>query len=129
MQLDNSLIVKQVEELAVALKPWIEQLVVGGGVALILYDVVLSKANSGAVATTDIDFLIKRKPVKTGDERISEILIENGYQIKYKSMDTPSVQSFVKQVDDIEIEVEFLTDNNARIKTNVIEIKSAGVNA
>lgn len=129
MQLDNSLIVKQVEELATVLKPWSDQLVLGGGVALILYDLVLSNVNSGAVATTDIDFLIPRKPVKAGDEKISEILIENGYQAKYKSMDTPSVQSFVKQVDDVEIEVEFLTDNNARVKTNVVEIKSAGVNA
>ena len=33
MQLDNELILKQVEELSVILKPWNEQLVVGGGVA------------------------------------------------------------------------------------------------
>lgn len=129
MLLDNSLIVKQVEELAVVLKPWSNQLVLGGGVALILYDLVLSKANSGAVATTDIDFLIPRKPVKTGEEKISDILIENGYQTKHKSRDIPSVQSFVKQIDDVEIEVEFLTDNKARIKSNVVEIKDAGVNA
>lgn len=129
MLLDNSVIVKQVEELAVVLKPWSDQLVLGGGVALILYDLVLSKANSGVVATTDIDFLIPRKPVKVGNEKISEILLENGYQTRHKSMDTPSVESFVKQIDDVEIEVEFLTDDKARVKTNVVEIKDAGVNA
>lgn len=129
MLLDNSLIVKQVEELAVVLKPWSDQLVLGGGVALILYDLVLSKANSGAVATTDIDFLIPRKPLKVGDEKISKILLENGYQTKHKSLDTPSIQSFVKQIDDVEIEVEFLTDNQARFKPAVVEIKGAGVNA
>lgn len=129
MLLDNTLIVKQVEELAVALKPWSNQLVLGGGVALILYDLVLSKANSGVVATTDIDFLIPRKPVKAGNEKISEILLENGYQTKHKSRDIPSVQSFVKQIDEVEIEVEFLTDNKARVKSNVVEIKDAGVNA
>jgi hypothetical protein len=67
MQLDNDKLIQQVEELATILKPWNEQLVIGGGVALILYDIVLAKANSGAVGTTDIDYLIPRRPVKTGD--------------------------------------------------------------
>ena len=73
MQLDNKELLNQIEELAIILKPWNDQLVVGGGVALILYDLVLSKANSGAVGTTDIDYLIPRKPLKAGDEKIFEL--------------------------------------------------------
>ena len=73
MQLDNKELLNQIEELATILKPWNDQLVVGGGVALILYDLVLSKANSGAVGTTDIDYLIPRKPLKAGDEKIFEL--------------------------------------------------------
>ncbi len=129
MQLDSTKLLAQIEELASILKPWNHQLVVGGGVALILYDLVLSKANSGAVGTTDIDYLIPRKPVKVGDEKISELLISSGYEFKNKSLDTPAVQSFVKQFDDVEIEVEFLTDNKSRNQENVVMISDAGVNA
>jgi hypothetical protein len=117
------------EELAIILEPWSEQLVVGGGVALILYDLILSKANSGAVGTTDIDYLIPRKPIKIGCEKISNLLVTNGYEFINKSLSVPTVQSFIKQVDEIEFEVEFLTDNKSRNKKNVVEIKIAGINA
>lgn len=129
MPLDSTELLVQVEELAKILKSWNDQLVVGGGVALILYDLVLSKANSGAVGTTDIDYLIPRKPVKFGDEKISKLLISSGYEPKNKSLDTPAVQSFIKQFDEVEIEVEFLTDNKSRNREAVVAINVAGVNA
>lgn len=129
MQLGNDILLKQVEELATILNPWNDQLVVGGGVALVLYDLVLSKANAGAVGTTDIDYLISRKPVKTGNEKISELLVGHGYEPKNKSLDTPSVQSFIKQIEGTEIEVEFLTDNKSRNQEDVVVISDAGVNA
>ena len=129
MQLDNKELLNQIEELATILKPWNDQLVIGGGVALILYDLILSKANSGAVGTTDIDYLIPRKPLKAGIDKISELLVTNGYEAKNKSLSTPAVQSFIKQIEEIEIEVEFLTDNKSRNQENVVEIKNAGVNA
>jgi hypothetical protein len=40
MQLDNKTLLNQLEILAEILQPWNEQLVVGGGVALILYDLI-----------------------------------------------------------------------------------------
>ncbi len=129
MQLDNKELLNQIEELAIILKPWNDQLIVGGGVALILYDLILSKANSGAVGTTDIDYLIPRKPLKAGNEKISELLIGHGYEPKNKSLSRPVVQSFIKQIEDVEIEIEFLTDNKSRNKEDVVEIKNAGVNA
>ncbi len=129
MQLDNKVLLEQVEELAKILKDWNEQLVIGGGVALVLYDLVLSKANSGAVGTTDIDYLIPRKPVKSADKQISKILMSNGFEPKNKSNNHPSVQSFIKQVEEVEIEVEFLTDAKSRDNNDVVEIKEAGVNA
>lgn len=129
MKLDNDKLIQQIEELANILKQWNDQLVVGGGVALILYDVVLAKANSGAIGTTDIDYLIPRRPVKTGDEKISKLLMESGYELKNKSLDTPAVQSFIKQFEETEIEVEFLTDNRSRNQEDVVVIREAGINA
>ncbi|MFZ4405624.1 MAG: GSU2403 family nucleotidyltransferase fold protein [Pseudobdellovibrionaceae bacterium] len=129
MQFDSAELLVQVEKLALILQPWNNQIVVGGGVALILYDLVLSMANAGAVGTTDIDYLIPRKPIKVADEKISKLLISNGYEPKIKSLDNPPVQSFVRQFNEVEIEVEFLTDNKSRNKEDVVFISSAGVNA
>lgn len=98
MSLDNEAIIKQVEELAVILSPWNSQLVLGGGVALILYDVLLSKANRGAISTTDIDFLIPREPVVAANENIYKLLTKHGYETKFKSMAHPSVQSYIDRL-------------------------------
>jgi hypothetical protein len=129
MQLDNKALISELEDLAIILKPWNDQLVVGGGVALIVYDQILSKSKTGAVGTTDIDFLISRNPIQLGNKKISKVLENNGFEIKYKSTSIPSVQSFTKQVSNIEVEIEFLTDNKSRTKQPVIEIKSLGINA
>ncbi len=129
MSLDNKVLIAQVEELAKILNQWNEQIIIGGGVALVLYDTVLSQANSGAVGTTDIDFLIPRKPIKTGEEKISTILIDHGYELKVKSLGQPAVESYSRNIEDVEIEVEFLTDAKARDKQDVISIKEAGVTA
>lgn len=129
MQIDNLALVAQVEELAKLLKPWSEQLIIGGGVALILYDTVLAKSNAGAVGTTDIDYLIPRKLIKVGSESISEILVNHGYELKNKSLSQPAVQSFIKQFNDVEIEVEFLTDDKSRQKEDVVVIEAAGIHA
>lgn len=129
MQLDNKILILQVEELARILNTWIDQIVVGGGVALVLYDEFLAKSHAGVVGTNDIDFLIPRKPIKPGNDKISTILKDNGYEIKFRSLEKPSVESFTKQLNDTEIEVEFLTDNKSRTNENVVEIHDAGVNA
>jgi hypothetical protein len=61
--------------------------------------------------------------------KISTLLIDNGYEARNKSLYKPEVQSYIKQVDNIEIEIEFLTDNKSRIKEDVVVIKEAGVHA
>lgn len=129
MQLDNKVLIDQVEDLAKILSQWSEQIIIGGGVALVLYDTVLSKANSGAVGTTDIDFLIPRKLIKPGEEQISKILKDHGYALKLKSVSQPAVESYIRNIDDVEIEVEFLTDARSRAKEDVVTIKEAGVTA
>lgn len=129
MSPDNRKLIQEIEELSVILKPWMDQIVLGGGIALILYDTILSKANAGAVGTLDIDFLIPRKPVKPLSPSIARLLVDHDYEPKNKSLDNPSVQSFVKELDDIEFEIEFLTDNKSRKKEEVVVIKEAGIHA
>ena len=40
MQLDNKVLIAQVEELALILKSWREQIIIGGGVALVLFHIL-----------------------------------------------------------------------------------------
>jgi hypothetical protein len=129
MLADNKIILEEIKRLSKLLGVWNDQLVIGGGIALILYDVFLSKTSVGAVGTMDIDYLIPRKPINSGNDRISTILLKDGYELKNKSLDTPSVQSFIKQIDEVEIELEFLTDAKSRKKGDVVNIPVAGVNA
>lgn len=96
---------------------------------MVLYDTILSQANSGAVGTTDIDFLIPRKPLNPGEEQISNILKDHGYALKLKSVGHPAVESYIRTIDDVEIEVEFLTDARSRAKEDVVAIQEAGVTA
>lgn len=128
MQLDNKILINQVEDLAKILNQWNEQIITGGAVALVLYDTVLSKANSGAVGTSAIDFLNPRKPIKASEEQISKILKDHGYAFKMKSTDQPAVESYIRSVGDVEIEVEFLTYARSRGKKDVVSIQEAGVN-
>ncbi|HLD99367.1 MAG TPA: hypothetical protein VJB59_03870 [Bdellovibrionota bacterium] len=84
---------------------------------------------AGAIGTTDVDFLILRRPVlKQGNARsISEILEEQGFQQQPKSTGNPPVESYVKELDETEIEVEFLTDDRTRKKPEVVLISNAGI--
>jgi hypothetical protein len=129
MLVDNKVIVEEIKRLSKLFTGWNDQLVIGGGVALILYDVFFSKSPSGAVGTLDIDYLIPRKPMNTGDRQISTILLTDGYEVRTKSLDTHPVQSFIKQIGEVEIELEFLTDAKARKKEDVVNIPEAGLNA
>ncbi|MBX2989425.1 MAG: hypothetical protein KF802_16170 [Bdellovibrionaceae bacterium] len=127
--MNNDHLLKHIEELAKILKPWRSSIVLGGGLALVLYDNLLSKSPVGVVGTTDVDFLIKRKPISPAEEKISRLLMDQGYELRHKSNGVPSIQSFVRQNGDYELEVEFLTDQKSRKKDNVVEIKAAGLNA
>jgi hypothetical protein len=114
VQVDNKVILEQIKELSKLLQSWSDELIIGGGVALILYDIVFSQSRAGAVGTMDIDYLIPRKPVKTGSDKISTILMKNGFKLRNKSLDSPSVQSFIKNIKGVEFEIEFLTDSKSR---------------
>lgn len=91
MLLENKILIDQIEDLSKILSQWNDEIIIGGGVALVLYDLILSKANSGAVGTTDIDYLIPRKPIKTSTQKISQILMDHGYELRMKTLTQPAV--------------------------------------
>ena len=124
----NDLILAELETLAKHFGEWSKNLILGGGVALIVYDRCMAKTSARPVGTTDIDFLIPRRPIiPATTEPISKILQSQGFHHRAKSLGDPPVESYVKEVKETEIEVEFLTDARSRSKAETAPIQAAQV--
>ncbi|HAR42567.1 MAG TPA: hypothetical protein DCS07_08045 [Bdellovibrionales bacterium] len=81
----NDAIIEQLEQLARALGPWRDSIVLGGGVALIVYDCCMAKTHAQPIGTADLDFLIPRRPVlPTNIASLSTVLKDLGFQIHTK---------------------------------------------
>lgn len=107
---------------------WKNYIVIGGGYAPIIYKLYFSDPDSGVapVGTRDIDSLIPRKIPKASKENISEHLKHAGFNKTHKGYENPPIESYLKDVEDVEIEIEFLTDNCVR-KDREKNIEISGV--
>lgn len=124
----NNLILLELESLATHFGKWSKQLVLGGGVALIVYDQCIAKTSARPIGTTDMDFLISRRPiVPVGADPLSVILRSQGFHHRTKDLGSPPIESYVKEIKGTEIEVEFLTDARVRKKTESTSIPGANV--
>jgi hypothetical protein len=126
--IQNELIIVELENLAAHFGDWSKSIVLGGGVALILYDRCLAKTSARPVGTTDMDFLIPRKPAVPADiAPLSQILAAQGFEQRTKSLGNPPIESYFKSMGETELEVEFLTDDRSRQKTDSAPIAAAEV--
>lgn len=109
--------------------PWSNCIVIGGGYALIIYRLYLANNNGISPAgTRDIDSLISRKIPKVFGKNIAECLEEAGFAQSFKDYDHPATESYIKEINGIEVEVEFLTDDCTRKgKDKNIAIAGAGI--
>ncbi len=113
-----------------SLGPWKSQIVIGGGYAPIIYKMYLVSDEEGnpPVATRDIDSLIPRKVPEISRTNISNHLENAGFELRYKDRENPPTESYIKLIDEEEVEVEFLTDNSARFNKEK-NVSVAGVTA
>lgn len=104
---------KIISECLKSLGPWREFVVIGGGFALFIYKLYLSNPNleNFPVGTRDIDSLIPRKVPEISKKNIAKYLNEAGFSHVFKDVDIPATESFVKEIDGVEVEIEFLTDS------------------
>lgn len=113
-----------------SLGPWRDHVIIGGGYALIIYKLYLSKdVGNPPIGTRDIDSLMPRKIPQVSKKSISEYLHGAGFKQHYKDYDDPATEAYLKEINGIEIEVEFLTDNAARINRKNKNIIIAGITA
>jgi nucleotidyltransferase-like protein len=99
-----------------SLGPWRDFAVIGGGFALFIYKFYLAdpELENLPIGTRDIDTLIPRKVPEISKKNIAKYLNEAGFTHVFKDVDIPATESYVKEIDGVEIEVEFLTDASTR---------------
>ncbi|NGX37708.1 MAG: hypothetical protein K1000chlam2_00870 [Chlamydiae bacterium] len=100
--------------------PWNKHIIIGGGYAPIIYRLYLTDQKSGnpPVGTQDIDSLIPRKIPETPQKNISKYLLEAGFKHVFRNHDHPPVEAYVKEINNLEIEIEFLTHSDVRKNKN-----------
>jgi hypothetical protein len=111
---------KIISEFLKSLGPWRDFVVIGGGFALFTYKLYLAdpKLENSPVGTRDIDSLIPRKVPEISKKNIAKHLHEAGFIPIFKDTDVPATESYIKEIDGIEVEIEFLTDSATRNDKN-----------
>jgi len=105
---------KIIEEILKSLGPWAEDVVIGGGYALLIYRLCLSNEQIPMpAATRDVDTLIPRS-VGKGKMELAKILEKAGFEHQFKDDGHPPTESYIKEIQGEEIELEFLTDDRVR---------------
>ncbi len=107
---------KIISEFLESIGPWREFIVIGGGFALFVYKLYLSdpKHENSPVGTRDIDSLLPRRIPEISKKNIAKHLNEAGFAPIFKDLEVPATESYVKEIDGIEIEIEFLTHSATR---------------
>jgi hypothetical protein len=111
---------KIISEFLKSLGPWREFVVIGGGFALFIYKLYLADPmlENLPVGTRDIDSLIPRRVPEISKKNIAKYLDEAGFTHVFKDVDIPATESFMKIIDGVEVEIEFLTDTATRDDKN-----------
>lgn len=108
---------KIVSDFLQSLGPWRSYIVITGGYAPIIYKIYFSDCSVGnpPVGTRDIDSLIPRKIPQISKDNIADFLIKSGFKQSFKDYLDPATEFYKKVIDDVDVVVEFLTDDSVRV--------------
>lgn len=107
---------KLISEFLRSIGPWKNYIIISGGFAPIIYKLYLAKHKMGKppVGTRDLDSLISRKIPKISNKNIAKYLKDAGFIPVFKDLEIPASESYIKEIDGYELEIEFLTDASIR---------------
>lgn len=107
------------------LKPYLPQIVIGGGWAPFLYYHYLVKNRQHApVLTSDIDLMVSHHVPIVGPKTIDEILtVEANLETVFKNRDNPAVIHYEGTIGGVEVEIEFLTDQTGPQEEKVLVVQ------
>ena len=108
-----------------ALRPYLSQIVIGGGWAPFLYYRYLAKNRERTpVLTRDIDFMVGHQVPVVGPQTIDEILTKEAkLTAAFKNLDNPAVIHYEGTIDGVEVEIEFLTDQTGSQDEKVLVVQ------
>lgn len=109
-----------ISEVLNSIGPWSNYVVIGGGYALFIYKLYLSdqELENYPVGTRDIDTLISRRVPEISKKNIAKHLNEAGFTNIFKDIGIPATEAYKKEINGIEVEIEFLTDDTNRNDKN-----------
>jgi hypothetical protein len=107
------------------LRPYLPQIVIGGGWAPFLYYRYLAKNREHTpVLTRDIDFMVGHQVPIVGPQTIDEILTKEAkLTTAFKNLDNPAVIHYEGTIDGVEVEIEFLTDQTGSQEERVLIVQ------
>ena len=107
------------------LRPYLPQIVIGGGWAPFLYYRYLAKNREHTpVLTRDIDLMVRHQVPIVGIKTIDEILTKEAkLTAAFKNPDNPAVIHYEGIIDGVEVEIEFLTDQTGSQQEEVLVVQ------
>lgn len=107
------------------LRPYLQQIVIGGGwVPFLYYRFLVKNRELTSVLTRDIDFMVGHQVPIVGPQTIDEILTKEAkLTTAFKGIENPAVIHYEGAIDGVEIEIEFLTDQTGSQEEKVLVVQ------
>ncbi len=107
------------------LKDYLSEIVVGGGWApFIYYRYLLGDKEHEPIRTRDIDFMVQAQVPVIGLKTIDQLLVEAGFEAIFKSKDIPPLTHYEGNIDGLDVEIEFLTDQTGSRPDLILKVQN-----
>jgi hypothetical protein len=108
----------------VILRSYLSEIVVGGGWAPFLYyRYLIGDEQHAPILTSDIDLMVKHTVPTVGAKTIDQLLIEAKLTAEFKTRDNPPVIHYEGEIDGVDVEIEFLTDQTGSQSNQVLRVQ------
>jgi hypothetical protein len=106
------------------LKDYLPVIVIGGGWAPFIYHrYLLGNKDHEPIRTRDIDFMVPLNVPVIGNKTVDQVLVEAGFEAVFKSRDIPPNIHYEGNIDNMDVEIEFLTDQTGSNPDIVLEVQ------
>ena len=107
------------------LKDYLSVIVIGGGWApFIYYRYLLGNKVHEPIRTRDIDFVVQTQIPVIGSKTVDQLLIEAGFEAIFKSRDIPPLIHYEGNIDGLDVEIEFLTEQTGSSTDLVLKVQN-----
>ena len=107
------------------LKDYLSVIVIGGGWApFIYYRYLLGDKAHAPIRTRDIDFMVQTQVPVIGSKTVDQLLVEAGFEAIFKSRDIPPLIHYEGNIDGLDVEIEFLTEQKGSRPDLVLKVQN-----